>query len=275
MVRLRAEVSRRLAAVTEDSDFEAEVLLETVFGRDYRIREISGRLEPTEEELSRLEGLLKRRLSGEPLQYIVGEWEFYGLNLKVRKGVLIPRQDTEALVEAALALIEGVKGPRVLDLCSGTGCVALAIKKQRKDAEVWAAELYPEAFEILCENLSGSGVSAVNADALSADIAKKFSGLDLITANPPYLTEKDMENLQREVMAEPKTALYGGIDGLDFYRALPKIWRGSLKGGGHIAMEIGLGQESDVSELLKEAGFKNIGFKTDLTGRVRAVFAEK
>lgn len=274
--RLFADISRRLSAITEDSAFESRVILETVFGRDYRLKELAGTLgEPTDRQLATVNEMLERRLSGEPLQYIVGEWEFYGLTFKVGRGVLIPRQDTETLVDTALELLNGVPNPRVLDLCSGTGCVAAAIKNSRPDAEVTALELYPEAYDILCINAERYGIKTVQADALDECTARAFSNLDLITANPPYLTAEDMKMLQREVGREPATALFGGDDGLDFYRELSRIWRGSLADGGQIAFEIGLGQGDAVAGILRGCGYSSIGYKNDLTSRIRVVFAGK
>lgn len=275
--RLYADISKRLSKVTDDCGFEARVILETVLGRDYRLRALSGALgEPSETELAKIEKMILRRLSGEPLQYIIGEWEFFGLSFKVGRGVLIPRQDTETLVETSLKLLKDTANPQVLDLCSGTGCVAIAISNSRPDAQVSAIELYPEAYGILCENAKlFGGVTAMQADALDPETASKFVGLDLITANPPYLTAEDMENLQREVSQEPQTALFGGEDGLDFYRALSKEWYESLKDGGTIAYEIGLGQEEAVAEILKDCGYRDIEYVNDLTNRVRVVFAVK
>ena len=275
---LIAELSERLRPITESPEHEAAIILEQVYGRDFRLKLLLGKLdrEPTLNERERLGEMVARRISGEPLQYIIGEWEFYGLELKVGEGVLIPRADTETLVDTALRLVRSTEKPKILDLCSGTGCVALAIKSKRTDAEVSALELYPEAFKILRENIARyGGVHAVNADALSEDIAANFRDLDLITANPPYLTSEDMSNLQREVTKEPATALFGGKDGLDFYRGLSRIWRTVLRDGGHIAFEIGFGQENDVIDILRSQGYKNIGAERDLTGKVRVVYAEK
>lgn len=264
-------LAKRLYAVTEDAEFEARVILESVFGRDFRLRELRGGITPTAEQLAEVERMAERRLSGEPLQYILGEWEFYGLTFEVGRGVLIPRQDTEALVEAAKEILKSTENPRVLDLCSGSGCVAAAIKRLRPDAEVTALEYSPEAYEILCRNAARYGVETVFADALDGVSAKSFSELDLITANPPYLTAEDMKSLQAEVQKEPEMALFGGCDGLEFYRRLPKIWRGSLKKGGFMAVEIGLLQEEAVGRLFLEQGFGDIRFVNDLTGRVRVV----
>lgn len=273
---LKRELSQKLSKVTEDPDFESLVILQTVFGKDFREKALTGKLaEPTESELRRVDEMLNRRLRGEPLQYIVGEWEFYGLDFKVGEGVLIPRQDTETVAEAAIELIKNEKSPRVADLCSGTGCIAAAIKHSSPGAEVWAIELWPKAYEILCENSKRYGLKPLLADVLSRETAEKFKDLDLITANPPYLTAEDMKNLQREVKFEPKTALFGGPDGLDYYRKISEAWRESLKPGGHMVFEIGLGREKEVEDILAGAGYKNIRHINDPTGRARAAVAER
>ena len=276
MVSLAKRLEERLSAITEDSRFEANVLLETVFGRDYRLSAIKGGFEPKKEQLERLWQLAERRMSGEPLQYIVGEWEFYGIDLKAAPGVLIPRQDTETLVELSLELIKNIPEPKIADLCAGSGCICAAIFSKRPDAKIFAVELYPKAYEILCENISRfGGITPVCADVTDKKIAERFSGLDLLVTNPPYLSAEDMKNLQPEVQKEPETALFGGEDGLDFYRAIPNLWRGSLKDGGHIAFEIGAAQKNDVCRLLGASGYKDISFKTDAAGKDRAVYAKK
>lgn len=273
--RLRAELSRRLGAVSEDADFEAEVLLETVLGRDLRLREILGTADVTSDDVEKLNRLADRRISGEPLQYIVGEWEFCGLGFSVGEGVLIPRQDTETLVEVSLGLIRDIEKPRVADLCAGSGCVAAAIKTARPDAEVTAVELSPEAFVYLEKNSAKYGVAPILGDVLSPKTAGRFSSLDLITANPPYLSSRDMTEISREVAHEPRTALVGGDDGLDFYRIIPALWRDSLSDGGYIAFEVGLGQAEDAAGLILSAGYKDVGIRPDLTGRDRVVFGRK
>lgn len=273
------DISARLNGVSDNPDRESEFIMEQVYGRDVRLEILKGQLdrEPTQGELAKIDSIVTRRKSGEPLQYIIGEWEFYGLDFKVTPAVLIPRADTEVLVETALKLIEGINAPRVLDLCSGTGCVAVAIKSVRPDAEVSALELYPEAFEVLKENIArhGGDVTPINADAMRERTAADLADFDLITANPPYLTAEDMESLQREVRSEPATALYGGDDGLDFYRELSRIWKNSLKDGGHIAYEIGWMQADDVAEILSANGYSDIKVKTDIESRPRVVHARK
>lgn len=267
----------RLGTLSDCPEFEAEVIFEEIFGRDYKLKLLKdGDFPVSDEDISKIEAMVLRRASGEPLQYIVGRWEFYGLEIRVGAGALIPRQDTETLVDTALKLLEGTASPKVLDLCAGTGCVALAIKKKRPDSDVTALEKYPEAYKILLENIAADpGVKPFSGDALDEKTAEKFSGLDLITANPPYLTESDMNDLQPEVAYEPKEALFGGADGLRFYKIIPKIWRKSLAPGGLIAFETGLGQEKDVMKILSDSGYKNIHAENDLTGRARVVHAEK
>ena len=268
----------RLRSVSDAPEREAQMIMEQVYGRDFRLELIKGRLdrEPSPVELAKVEDIVSRRISGEPLQYIFGEWEFYGLSFRVTPDVLIPRPDTETLVDTALNLLDGITAPKVLDLCSGTGCVALAIKSVRPDAEVSALELSAGAYEVMKENIARhGGVTPINADALASETVRGFQELDLITANPPYLTAEEMEELQPEVRSEPKMALYGGPDGLDFYRTLSNIWRPALKEGGRIAFEIGFRQSEDVCGILRRSGWRDIAVNVDIEGRPRVVYATK
>lgn len=262
----------------EDSPFETDVIFEEIFGRDFRLKLMTGALkrEETESEASRLQEMLRRRLSGEPLQYIVGRWDFYRGEFSVGEGVLIPRQDTETLVESALRLVKDIKSPKILDLCSGTGCIAITLSELLPESEVHAVELYDDAYSYLEKNISDHGNRVIphKLDVLSPDSVKEFRDFDLITCNPPYLTEQDMQALQPEVTHEPVTALYGGPDGLDFYRKLPIIWKPSLKQDGYIAFEIGASQGEAVKEILKDVGYKNVRIIQDLCGKDRTVVAK-
>ena len=189
----------------------------------------------------------------------------------VGEGVLIPRQDTETLVETAVEFLKEKQNPRVIDLCSGSGCVAISIATDFPNAEVIACEKYEKAFSYLEKNISYNNTK--NVKPLLLDITKEtLEAADLIVSNPPYITKKDMETLQKEVLKEPETALYGGEDGLYFYRVIAEKWSPVLKKGGMLALEIGIGQEESVKELLKAAGLKNIGTKKDLCGVQRVVF---
>lgn len=263
----------------ESPEFEARVIFEEIFGRDFGKDILMGRLnrELSDSESARLEDILSRRISGEPLQYIIGEWEFYGLRFKVGKGVLIPRQDTETLVEAALSLIKDTKQPKILDLCSGSGCISIALSYHLKGADISAAELYDEAFGYLEANIArhGNKVKSYRLDVLDENSAKQFLGLDMITCNPPYLTAGDMRNLQKEVSYEPSSALYGEDDGLEYYRIIPRIWRDSLREGGYIVFEIGCTQAESVCAILKDCGYRDIAVVKDFAGRDRVVHARR
>ena len=208
----------------------------------------------TDEICTAVEKGLRRLLQGEPLAYVLGEWEFYGLNLVVTPDVLIPRDDTVAV--ASLAISQGLfldKDPRILDLCCGSGCIGLAVASRVKDAKVTLADLSKEALNIAKKNtalnhLSGR-VRCLQADALQP--APAFLGkFDMIVSNPPYITGKEMKELPGSVADfEPHMALYGGEDGLDFYRAIVENYTAALKPGGYLAFEFGEGQGDDVCRI--------------------------
>ncbi len=263
----------------EDSSFEADVIFEEIFGRDFRLKLLTGQLDrpETESEAGRLQEMLERRLSGEPLQYIIGRWDFYRGEFSVGEGVLIPRQDTETLVESAFALAKGIESPRILDLCAGTGCIAITLSEFLSTSEVHAVEFYDEAYKYLERNIAehDSHVIPHKLDVLSEESAKEFVSFDLITCNPPYLTSSDMANLQPEVSHEPEAALFGGTDGLDFYRAIPVIWKSTLKSGGYIAFEIGATQGEAVKEILEALGYTDTKVIKDFCKKNRVVVSKK
>ena len=208
-----------------------------------------------------------RLAAGEPLQYILGSWDFYGLRFAVGPGVLIPRADTETVVEAALARLSGVERPVIWDLCSGSGAIALALWYSRPDAVVTAVELSEEALPYLRKNaaaLSGGVVRVVAADVLAPLPAMR--DCDLIVSNPPYITDADMAALPPEVRREPEMALRGGADGLRFYRALTKSAFSALRPGGWLLFEIGYDQGESVPALLTAAGYQEVFLQPDLAG---------
>ena len=222
---------------------------------------------------------LQRLLNEEPIAYILGQWEFYGLPLHVSPKVLIPRDDTCAVAELAIRqalFLE--KDPRILDLCCGSGCIGLAIASRVKDAKVTLADLSQEALSVAKENttlnkLSGR-VRCVAADALKP--AFPFLGkYDLIVSNPPYITGEEMKELPKSVADyEPHMALYGGEDGLDFYRSIAKNYAPALKPGGYLCFEFGEGQGDDVCCILKENGYTILERARDFNDRERAVLAQ-
>lgn len=270
---------RRLTHYLEENgieapDFEALQMLQSLGYSKIRILEGRGVL--TQQQQEQLRQLASRRLEGEPLQYLLGEWEFYGLTLKVGPGVLIPRPDTETLVEAGLSYLKGRTGCRVLDLCAGTGCVGLAVEQNAKNiSALYALEKEEAAFFYLKENLAAyeSRIMPLHQDGLAP--GPEADRLDLILCNPPYLTGEDMESLQTEVRYEPPSALDGGEDGLDFYRRLTAVWKDRLVPGGLLAYEIGMGQQEDVSRILTREGLEQIHWKEDLSGIVRVVAGRK
>ena len=232
-----------------------------------------------EEVCRRLEKGLKRLLEGEPLAYVLEEWEFYGLPLKVTPHVLIPRDDTCAVTEMAIKKALFLEqDPRILDLCCGSGCIGLAIASRVKDARVTLADISQEALAVAKENtalnhLSGR-VRCVAADALKP--AFPFLGkFDMIVSNPPYITAAEMLELDNSVKNyEPHLALYGGEDGLDFYRAIAKNYAPALKSGGYLCFEFGMGQGDDVCRILAENGYTILERTRDYNDRERAVLAQ-
>lgn len=263
----------------ENARFEAEqILIKAGIPKQSVMWEPREGADPECKKLA--EELLKRRLSGYPLQYLIGEWSFYACNLKVGEGVLIPRQDTETIAELADGFLK--KRPqgerRVLDLCAGSGCIGIALSKFC-GAITTSVEKSETAIKFLSENVELNCVSdkitAVCGDIFSEDVLARVGGeYDVIVSNPPYLTGSDMDNLQREVGFEPREALYGGEDGLDFYRRIPGVYLEKLKGGGLFAVEIGIGQDAEVAEIFRKYGFSP-QFKEDLCGVKRVVYCVK
>ena len=232
-----------------------------------------------EETCEKTEMAVKRLLKGEPLAYVLGEWEFYGLPLYVNENVLIPRDDTCAL--ASLAINRAIflnQDPRILDLCTGSGCIGLAIASRVKDAKVTLAALSPEALAVAKKNVAlhhmSGRVSCVQVDAMAEPPA--FLGqFDMIVSNPPYIDRKDMEGLEVSVKDfEPHLALYGGTDGLDFYRSITEKYRHNLKPGGYLCYEFGEDQGDDVCKILAENGFVVRQRVKDFCGTERAVIAQ-
>ena len=222
---------------------------------------------------------LEKLRRGTPIAYVLGEWEFYGLPLYVNENVLIPRDDTVAVTE--LAINQSIfldTAPRILDLCTGSGCIGLALASRISDARVTLADISKEALAVARKNIGrnrlGSRVSCVQADALGQPPA--FLGqFDLIVSNPPYITGQEMLELDPSVKDhEPHLALYGGEDGLSFYRAIAKNYRAALKPGGLLCFEFGMGQGSAVCAILEECGYTVLQRTKDYNDRERAVLAQ-
>lgn len=229
--------------------------------------------------VSKVEDGVRRLLNDEPLAYILGEWEFYGLKLFVSPDVLIPRDDTCAVAELAInrsLFLE--KDPRILDLCCGSGCIGLAVASRVKDARVTLADISKEALAVAKKNIAqnklGGRMSIFQVDARKK--APNFLGkFDMIVSNPPYITGEEMKQLPRSVDAfEPHLALYGGEDGLDFYHAILANFTPALKPGGCVCFEFGMGQGDAVCRLLEENDYTVLERKRDYNDRERAVLAQ-
>ncbi len=252
------------------ANFEAKQIIKYVTG--YSNSEIlslyNSKLTPLQQ--TAYNSILNRRLSRYPLQYILGEWSFYGLDFSVGEGVLIPRADTETLVDTALDYLKEKQNPAVLDLCSGSGCVAVTIAKN-KECTVDALEKYDAAFGYLEKNIvkNAASVSAKKGDVFNFTPDKKY---DLIVSNPPYISAVGMEIIDEETSHEPDSALYGGEDGLLFYRCILSRYKKYLKPGGMMALEIGFDQCEEVKELFLSNGFHSVGTKDDYGGIQRVVF---
>ena len=259
----------------ENADIELNELLGHVLKTDWRSGLFSDLLDKTADACDEKEFdmLCKRRINGEPLQYILGEWEFYGKPIKVGKGVLIPRQDTETLVDIVKQKIKGKNNLTLIDLCSGSGCIAVALAGD-EFKDIYCVEKSPEAFKYLVENikLNSCNAKAVLDDVLEQRVIDSMPMADVITCNPPYLTQDDMENLQKEVGFEPSDALFGGEDGLDYYRDIIRLWKNKLNENGLMIFEIGIGQEDEVMSVMIQHGFKDVRVKSDLCGVNRCVF---
>ena len=220
--------------------------------------------------------LAARHLAGEPVAYLIGEWEFYGMPLDISRAVLIPRPDTEVLAARAIEAAQDCAEPRVLDLCAGSGCIGLAVAKHVPSARVTLGELDEEAIKVCRQNirrndLSGR-VSVVRVDAREKP-SRQLGEFDMIVSNPPYIPTADIETLDTSVRDhEPHLALDGGADGLDFYRAICEKWRDALRPWGKLLFEVGIGQADAVLRLMRANGFGDVEIVKDLNDIPRVVF---
>jgi len=269
-VELKNQLDRDTAA------FDITQLFDRRFGRNARL--LRPDMSVSDEVETALRGEIAKLKSGYPLQYILGEWDFYGLTFKVGEGVLIPRADTEISVETALELLKGKAKPRIADFCAGSGAIALAMANQLPDCEIYAVELFDAAFDYLNQNISAldknNRVKAVKADVLG-NISALPGGLDMIVSNPPYITADEMKELSDEVKCEPETALFGGDDGLIFYRSISKSAQTLLNNGGWLVFEGGWKQAQEIKNILKLNGFTDISSAFDAGGIERCIYGRK
>ena len=268
------QLKEQLSPVSDAPEYEArEILLQKLGAAPADIL-MNRSIELDDACQAELDTLVKRRLDHEPLQYLLGEWSFYGRSFLVGEGVLIPRPDTEILAETVLSFLQDREGPlRVLELCGGSGCLAATIALEQPRARVWSVEKSPEAFSYLtrnCERLRAD-VCCVAGDALDLGVVE--GDFDCILSNPPYLSARDMAELSPEVQREPFMALYGEEDGLFFYRELTRLWEKRLKPGGMLAYEIGMGQQDDVADILTRHELTDVCQVRDYGGIIRVLTA--
>lgn len=260
-------------------DLEARELVAAATGADKSRTADWGHRYIDEPTRARAEDLCRRRLDGEPLAYLLGEWDFYGLTFQVTPDVLIPRPDTERLCELAIGRAAQVVNPRVLDLCAGSGCIGLSLAHEVEDARVVLLDVSDAALSVERENARRLGVDrraiVMKGDALQAPVPA-LGRFHILTCNPPYVTGDEMAALDRSVAAfEPHLALYGGADGLDFYRAIAKNgWLDLLLPGGQAYFECGDRQYPAVAAILEDTNRGRVHVEEDTFGVQRIVVLE-
>lgn len=259
------------------SPFDAQAILETLLGYDHAQMILNADRELPSSAVTQAMEMKKRREQGEPIQYIIGKWSFLGREYTVGDGALIPRDDTEVLVRESLRLIPTKQAARVLDLCAGTGIIAITIKEERPLSEVFAVEKSEKAFAYLTQNVRSNNADVMCILSDLKDCIDRFSNgsLDMIISNPPYIKSSDLPALQREVQYEPPLALDGGASGYDFYECIIPLYKGKIRKGGVIAFEIGEGQSEYIAALLRDEGFEDIRLYDDIQSIPRAVTARK
>ncbi len=268
---------KRLSAVgIEDSVFEAKAIIRHITGLSNNDILTNYMNSLTEFQENNLTAILRQREIHYPLQYIIGQWDFYKYKFNVGVGVLIPRSDTEVLVEAAAEYLKNIDSPKVLDLCAGSGCIGISLAKDYPDSAVVMVEKFSEAARYIDENIKLN--EAFNTCVLQGDIfngAGNNGQYDIIVSNPPYIPKSELDLMNSETKFEPETSLLCDGDGLKFYREIVKNYKNCLKDGGMLAFEVGFKQADSVVEILNANGFKDIKKIKDYNGINRAVTAIK
>ena len=273
----------RRALLPKEGQFASNIARELICAASGKTAEqmIADReLYASQEVCELAESFVQRYVKGEPMPYIIGQWDFYDMTLTVTPDVLIPRDDTTVVTELAIKKALFLEqNPRILDLCTGSGCIGLAIAKRVKDARVTLGDISQAALRVARRNAQdlklAARVKCVPIDAKKP--AQEFLGtFDLIVANPPYVTSEEMKTLDPSVRDfETQLALDGGEDGLDFYRAIIQNFTPALRGSGYLCFEFGMGQENAVCALLERGGYEIIELRKDTADITRAVLAQK
>lgn len=267
-------IETRLATGGIDGKRDASELV--LFGIGVNVKDEPEK-ELNESQMQILNELMRRRLDHEPLQYIIGEWDFYDKTFCVGEGVLIPRADTETLVEKCIE--DNIEGSDLvlIDLCAGSGCIGLTLEDKLSLEKLYMIEKSENAYKYLERNSKnfGSKAKLILGDIFDEEVIKTLPLADIITCNPPYLNVTDMTPgiLQEEVSFEPFEALYGGEDGLEYYRKIARLYKSKLRENGKIYFEIGIGQEEEVMKILIQNGYTNVRKKKDYAGIYRVITA--
>lgn len=260
------------AAGIVDYVFESKEIIKRVTGLTAPQILVNYNNKLTEFQQNNLIALAKQRQIRYPLQYIFGSWSFYGRDFSVGPGVLIPRSDTETVVEVALSFLKDKKEASIADLCAGSGCIGITLALEKPDSKVTLVEKYDEAI-FYCEK-NAKANEAINASILKGDVLLGDGNeerFDIIVSNPPYIPESERELMSPETAFEPETALMAADEGMEFYKAITANYKNALKNGGMLLFEVGIGQSQRISEILTENGFYDIKITKDLNEIERAV----
>lgn len=261
--------------IDDNKMFEAKIILKSILNISEHNFILNDK-QVTSEDLVKINEIIKKRNKRYPLQYLLGKWEFYGLDFYVGEGVLIPRADTEILCEETLNILKECDNKKIIDLCSGSGCIAIVIDKiTNHKNKIYALEKSEKALKYLKKNkdLNNSNINILHDDVINP--ATKKCNFDIIVSNPPYLSVEDMTKLQEEVSFEPKMALYAEHNGYYFYENITDIWYDRLNKNGYLIYEVGINQSDTVSQIMSNKGFTNIRKVCDLNGIERVVIGQK
>lgn len=253
----------------EDARIKARTLLSYVLGKPKEYIIINSEQKLEQENIFKKH--IKELIEGKPLQYITQTQEFFGMQFYVDENVLIPQPDTEILVEAVIEIAKKEEKKIILDLCTGSGCIAISLSENIKNSDVTATDINKTALEIAKKNDKNKKIIFKQSDMFENLESEKF---DIIVSNPPYIKTKVIESLEKDVQQEPKLALDGGEDGLKFYRAITESAYKYLNNDGYLCLEIGEDQKEEVMELLKSNNYQDIYCKKDLSGNDRVIIAK-
>lgn len=273
---LKKEINNLKQNNIENSTLKAKILLENILNVKKEYLLIHSEEEVKQEDKIKYENCIKELIKGKPLQYITNNQEFMGLNFYVDENVLIPQPDTEILVEKAIEIAETTQKNKILDMCTGSGCIAISLAKKINNTQITAVDISNSALNVANKNVINNNVENkiifINSDMFN-NIEEKF---DIIVSNPPYIETETINKLEIEVQNEPHLALDGGIDGLKFYKIIANNAFKYLNENGYLLLEIGYNQQNSVTQLLQDIGkYKNIETIKDLGGNYRVVIARK